>query len=250
MRPLGVLLVLSAASWSADLKKIERRVAKAPRYSAATQYHALLVLGDDASYRVWLVIDGDTLYVDRNGDGDLNGAGERIQGLRSSVKPGLIRETRTWKVASLGKAGRYTNVEVNFRVVNPKYEFDPKWPQIEFLRARMKAIRSGTHPNWTKVELKIGGKRRQFCSIRFTTVASTAPIVHMDGPLTLGIVCSLMDFQFGLGSQLKVAVGTPGLGTGTFSYMRYDELPKEARPFAIVTFPGLSPKRYDIKGKC
>ena len=78
-RPLAVLLVLSAASWSADLSKIERRIANAPRYTAATQYHALLVLGDDASYRAWLVVDGDTLYVDKNGDGDLRDPGERIQ---------------------------------------------------------------------------------------------------------------------------------------------------------------------------
>ena len=79
IRPLAVLLMLSAASWSADLSKIDRSIAKAPRYSAATQYYALLVLGDDANYRVWFVLDGNTLYLDKNGDGDLRGSGERIK---------------------------------------------------------------------------------------------------------------------------------------------------------------------------
>ncbi len=114
----------------------------------------------------------------------------------------------------------------------------------------MKAVRGGTHPNQTRIELKIGGKRRQFCLVRFATTASEAPIAHMDGPLTLGIVSALMEFQFGFGQPLSIAVGTPDFGTAAFSYVSYDELPEEARPFAIVTFPGLKPRRYDLKGKC
>src|SRR5262249_35481831 len=44
---------------------------KSPRY-------ALLVFGPEARDRVWLVHDGDTLYVDRNGNGDLTEFGEKV----------------------------------------------------------------------------------------------------------------------------------------------------------------------------
>src|SRR6476620_8755032 len=40
--------------------------------------YCLLVFGADASTRVWLVQDGDVLYVDRNHNGDLTKADERI----------------------------------------------------------------------------------------------------------------------------------------------------------------------------
>ena len=251
MRSLAVLLVLSAASWSADLSKIDRRIAKVPRYSAATQYYGLLVLGDDAKYRVWFVVDGDTLYLDKNGDGDLRDPRERIPlNRKSRVKSGFNRQTRTWNVARLDKAGRYTHVTVNLSTVNREFKPDSRRRNINLLKARMKAVRAGTHPNQTRIEVTIGVKRRQFCLVRFATRASDAPIAHMDGPLTLGIISPLMDFQFGLGQPLSVGVGTPGLGTGAFSFVRYDELPAEARPFAIVTFPGLKPKRYDLKDKC
>src|SRR5262249_4307689 len=40
--------------------------------------YCLLVFGPEAKTRVWLVLDGDVLYVDRNGNGDLTEAGERM----------------------------------------------------------------------------------------------------------------------------------------------------------------------------
>jgi hypothetical protein len=56
----------------------ERKVAKEPVYKSNPKY-CLLVFGPEAKTRVWLVQDGDTLYVDRNGNGDLTEAGEKVQ---------------------------------------------------------------------------------------------------------------------------------------------------------------------------
>src|SRR5262249_8147594 len=61
----------------ADLTKIERTIAKEPAYKSKPKY-CLLVFGPEAKTRVWLVLDGDTLYVDRNGNGDLTETGERF----------------------------------------------------------------------------------------------------------------------------------------------------------------------------
>src|ERR1700758_1437391 len=60
-----------------DLLKIERKIVKEPVYRARPKY-CLLVFGPEAKTRVWLVQDGDTLYVDRNGNGDLTEDGERV----------------------------------------------------------------------------------------------------------------------------------------------------------------------------
>jgi hypothetical protein len=43
------------------------------------------VFGPEGKDRVWLVLDGDTLYVDRNGNGDLTEYGEKIT---ATKKPG------------------------------------------------------------------------------------------------------------------------------------------------------------------
>ena len=51
---------------------------KEPKYQHEPKY-ALLAFGPQRAHRVWLVLDGATLYVDRNGNGDLTEPGERLQ---------------------------------------------------------------------------------------------------------------------------------------------------------------------------
>ena len=211
----------------------------------------MLVLGDRASYRVWFVVDGDALFVDRNGNGDLTDPGERVALERKSRRRrGFVLETRTWKLPVLDKAGRYTGVVVRHSLLNRDHEYKRTSRQIALLRERMKAVREGTHPNQTRLELRIAGKRSQFCVVRFTTKPADAPIAHMDGPLTLGIVSPLMEYRLGLDTNLAVGVGTTGLGAGAFSFLTYDTFPKDARPFAVVTIPGRGPKRLELKEKC
>jgi hypothetical protein len=83
MRMLSLISTLvvvgntAATAWDADLTKIDRTIAKEPAYESKPQY-CLLVFGPEAKTRVWLVRDGDVLYVDRNGNGDLTEDGERV----------------------------------------------------------------------------------------------------------------------------------------------------------------------------
>ena len=53
--------------------------AKEPKYVAASQEYCLLAFGPKAETRVWLVRDGDVLYVDRNGNRDLTEPGEAVR---------------------------------------------------------------------------------------------------------------------------------------------------------------------------
>src|SRR5438874_13701629 len=65
-----------AEAAAADLTKVERAIRKEPEYKTKAPRYCLLVFGPKADYRVWLVLDGDTLHVDRNVNGDLTEAGE------------------------------------------------------------------------------------------------------------------------------------------------------------------------------
>jgi hypothetical protein len=69
--------VLSPQVRAVDLSKIERVITKEPVYAGQPLY-ALMVFGPEAAIRVWLVVDGETVYLDRNGNGDLTEADERV----------------------------------------------------------------------------------------------------------------------------------------------------------------------------
>ncbi len=83
---LGVIISLGAthagelhAGERVDLTKVDRAIAKEPKYQDQPRY-ALLVFGPKADRRAWLVMDGeDVLYIDRNGNGDLTEEGERAK---------------------------------------------------------------------------------------------------------------------------------------------------------------------------
>ncbi len=51
---------------------------KEPQYQNEPRY-ALFVFGAKRQPRIWLVLDGTTLYVDRNGNGDLTEPDERLE---------------------------------------------------------------------------------------------------------------------------------------------------------------------------
>jgi hypothetical protein len=72
------------ASRTNALERIERRIAKEPRYESTPRY-VLLAFGPEAKQLVWLVEDGRQLYIDRNGNGDLTDDGP-------PVTPGEVRE--------------------------------------------------------------------------------------------------------------------------------------------------------------
>jgi hypothetical protein len=59
--------LLPAAAHGIDLATIERKIDKLPQLTSAQPIYCLLVFGPEAMTRVWLVRDGDVLYVDRNG---------------------------------------------------------------------------------------------------------------------------------------------------------------------------------------
>jgi RNA polymerase sigma factor (sigma-70 family) len=64
--------VVSDEGWNLTPPVKEPQYQKEPRY-------ALVVFGEKREQRVWMVLDGTTLYVDKNGNGDLTEPDERLE---------------------------------------------------------------------------------------------------------------------------------------------------------------------------
>src|SRR5262249_50418082 len=112
---LVTLLLAVGTCVAADLAKVARSLAREPAYQAKPKY-CLVVYGPEAKTRVWLVLDGDVLYADRNGDGDLTGKDERI--LKTSAYDVSIAEREGGDAFSLrleDKPGR-EGEETSYRI--------------------------------------------------------------------------------------------------------------------------------------
>src|SRR5688572_15507104 len=75
---IGLLIALPPALGQ-DLAAIKREIGREPAYHSKSVRYCLLVFGHDAAVRVWLVQDGGILYVDRNANGDLTEADEKVK---------------------------------------------------------------------------------------------------------------------------------------------------------------------------
>jgi hypothetical protein len=189
-------------------------------------------------------MEGDALYVDRDGDGDLTGPGERVALHKTypSEAPSLYAEQRVFLAGDLTAGGRrYTSLDVTHCVPNPAFvpvATDDR--QCKELLDR--------HPGVAVVivAVKVGGRVRQVAAPAFGTSPKDAPVVHFGGPLTVGFhpkwFYGWPVFSRGkAGSTLTVVVGTPGVGEGSFALLSYDDVPKDAHPVAEIAFPGKTP---------
>jgi hypothetical protein len=242
-----------------DLAKIDRSLRKEPAYKNAPKY-CLLVFGPKADFRVWLVQDGDVLYVDRNGNGDLTEPGEQVK-----VKnPGAT--FRQFEAGSVSD-GKLTHSELmvsQFRTNERSILDTREWKRVN-------AQKDGPW-TWTihiQAERPAGDERKlprrigyvangdQDGQLLFADRPSEAPIVHLNGPWTLGLQDYRGRLTAGQKSELQIGVGTPGVGPGTFAFVLYrDTIPETAWPRADIVFPtrrtgGEPIKRpYTLKERC
>ena len=174
------LAVSSAPATAIDLTKIDRTITKEPAYKAKPKY-CLLVFGPEAKFRVWLVIDGDTLYVDRNGNGDLTEPGDKV----------------VWKV--VGKT-------MDLGSINGP----DGMPGSKLLLRKFPASVSLIVSDQAKQRYYVGDPDSD--PLVFGDRPADAPVVHVGGPLTF-------DLSHYDRLCLRVRVGTSGLGIGTFAAM-------------------------------
>jgi hypothetical protein len=163
LRLLPALLFCSASVMAADLSKIDRIIAKEPKYQSKPKY-CLLVFGLDAKTKVWLVLDGDVLYVDRNGNGD------------------LIAED---KKVSRGKA--HGQVPGNF-ACGDIVQSDGKTLCTGL------TVSGSAEEGDMSVAINLDGKHGQSAAVdangylQFADSPDRAPVIHFNGPRTMSVI--------------------------------------------------------------
>lgn len=235
LHPPLMLLLLPVAVQATDLSKVDRTIRKEPAYKAKPQY-CLLVVGPKAQDRVWLVQDGPTLFVDRNGNGDLTEKGERFE-----AKSGSSNFTEYPPVELDLKGGKY---------------------RLEFVDCTLSSEAGAQH--LPRITLTCSDKKAygawgdETGPLTLAGSAKEAPVLHFGGPLQMGFEVQHPLVKKGADAyELSVGVGTQGLGTGSFVHLKYwnDAVPEKSQPSAVLEFPsgpGKPPVRVEtvLKERC
>ncbi len=259
---LAALLLSNATASAADLKQIKRAIQREPAYEAKPKY-CLLVFGPDAKSHIWLVQDGNRLFVYRNGNGDLTEGNEKVV-LERGVDANA--DFRSFKAGDIKdgplthKALSVTQYRVSAEQVGNDKEFQ-----------RISAQGSDPWTWWIRIDAeRTAGtddalpKRVMYVAngdglgyLVFSDRLEDAPIVHFNGPWTLGLQDIKQHLEVGEKTMLQIGVGTPGVGAGTFSFVLYPGLiPNDAYPVAEVTYPSNGTEktegstRFTLKKRC
>ncbi|HKA07585.1 MAG TPA: hypothetical protein VKD71_10030, partial [Gemmataceae bacterium] len=259
---------------------VDRRIGKEPKYQSKTPRYCLPMFGPQRKHRVWLVLDGDTLYVDKNGNGDLTEKGKRIKipAFNLSDYPAWVWE-RKIEVGNLSVGGlSHTGLVVSQwqyrrKAVLPndnipsaltpqewQEHIDRVWRQVPDgvvagvsldLDTRCYGLFRDTKGQRVKVSARIDRNG----VLAFADRPQHAPVVYFGGPLTL-------DLRPGeklrrgeepaetlTGTETAFWLGTPGLGPGTFALMAHDLVPREVHPIAEIRFPARKPGQKEVTRK-
>ena len=252
-------LVFSPAVFAADLAKIERKIGKEPVYHSQPKY-CLLVLGADAKMRVWLVEDGDTLYVDRNGNGDLTEPGEKIAAEKRKDR-GPVDHNYVFAAGELREGGkRHLNLSIavsdlNRALPEAKAVLE-RDPQARDYRIGLEVEMPGRHGLGAGGRLVQGAGTDINGLLQFADRPQDAPIIHFGGPWTMGLYRPT-NLWLDRANTLDLIFGTPGLGPGSFAYVGYEGVvPDNVFPHAEITFPAGKPNgpsvraNYDLTDRC
>src|SRR5262249_28819877 len=263
----AVVAGASAAS-AADLTKVPRSIAKEPAYATKSPRYLLLAFGPDAADRVWLVLDGDTLYADRNGNGDLTEPSEAIPTKKREGGDPEI-DGRAFDVGDISAGGQtHKGLVVGTMPLARLSEDIRNLPHArELLRADSK-VQVATvslevhHPKLKgpgvegRVPMLIG-PLDMGGMLTFAASAKDAPLVHPDGPIQVNFYGGTPSLQVGRETDLVLAVGSPGLGKGTFAMLRYDQtIPASAGATVKIDYPAAKAsdprvkEHYELKERC
>jgi hypothetical protein len=216
------VILLAGAAHAIDLSRIEKTIGKEPTYKGKPGY-ALLVFGPEAKTRIWLVQDGEKLFVDRNADGDLTDPAEAIEPSKVRVANISYRD----KEYVIGSLGPHTDFKIT------AYSEDAR--------------------QWNYVlKLKVDGKLQQFAGWKpiFKETPDKAPILHFGGPLS---VQPLRFHEFSLKEkkpELHLRFLTPGVGEFSTVSLGYEAVPKEIEPVALIEWPGSKSETAKLLSRC
>jgi hypothetical protein len=216
-----------------DLSKVDRTLVE-PSYNGQPSY-CLLVFGPQADSRVWLVLDDDTLYVDREGTGDLSKPGRSVTPHRENrheLDTGLYRE---WEY-DLG-------------------DLSPAGGKDRHTAGKLLFYQEGDKPPGQVLSLRYQGMLPQYAGWKplFGKSREVAPILHFGGPL---VVRPLRGGQIARGQaeqEIHFCLTTPGHGPHSDTYVAYEAAPAGQRPVVEVTWPPTERnrvERFRLRERC
>ncbi len=239
----AVLTIAFAGDWNA----IGRTIRKQLGYKGKPKY-ALLVFGKEAKTRVWMVEDRETLYLDRNGDGDLTAEDERFT-LALSGKNNEYSSLSNCNIEVVG-ADKKTRYVITSMSIRPQGDGEKADAERHLM---------------ANVEIKGQDvSYRQYCDAKLADDPDKAPIVHFHGPLSIGprtvnwkLTPELSRLSIGdPPGDIFAVVGTMDAEHGCWVVVRSDNLPKDLHPVVEIEYPlnkgGETPvkKRYRLEERC
>ena len=261
-RAILFTILLAAPAAAADLSRIDRTIKKEPAYTATPRY-GLLVFGPEAKDRVWLVHDGDALYVDRNGNSDLTEPGEKV----AAEKEGSTKQGSNFAAGDLTVGGKVHKGLAVSLIPLKLLSGNPSLTAVAAIRDALKAdpdavaVRVSMDVESSRLKGPgIGGRTSWIAGffdpagvLTFAAKPADAPVVHFDGPLQVTFYGETPTVRLGRDNDLVLVVGTPGVGGGTIAMLAYeDTIPKDARPKVEVHWPGDPPvkEHFELKERC
>jgi hypothetical protein len=218
----------TAVAGAADLSGLDRTLKKEPVYTGKPGY-CLAVFGPKAEQRVWLILDGDRLYVDRNGNGDLTEPGERVE-----RQKGRRREPFTPFVIDTMTAGGPECRDLSVVVPDDR-------TSGAFMSVALDGGRTLEYAGYGE-----GG-------LHFAESAAAAPVVHFGGPLTMRF-SRPAELSPGVDRELYVELGRHGHGKGAWVSLSYGKVPDDLHPVAEIALPGpdgaVRRSRVVLKQRC
>ncbi len=264
-RSLVLALILSvypcAALLAIDLAKIDRPAIKLPELRSGAAQYCLLVFGPDAAKRVWLVRDGDLLYVDRNGNGDLTEPGERVAADPKISKPkDGVYSFRAGVIPD--GTSQHKDLDVNWFNIDHMKDSDP---EIMERLTRDPAFRgcwisldvAMADHHGTGIEGRVSHAAMLLDHrglLEFAPRIEDAPVLHFGGPWEVTMSGKEI-WRAGGSKDVYLVVGTPGVGPGTTVCIAYEKvIPAGLKPKLDVTFSStgesLMTKTYELKRRC
>jgi hypothetical protein len=247
MRILAAVAVMAftaslASAAEVDLSKIPRSINKEPAYKAKDPKYALAVFGPEAKTRVWLVLDKskpdaknyDVLYADLNANGDLTEANERF-----APDDGDAAESKLFKLPDfVDPLTKEKHTDVTLHATESR--------SINILSLRW----NGKH--------KLGGgypvdPDKGYMS--FGPTPQEAPILWFNGggPFRFQRWINAKS-RIGEETDIRLFLGTPGLGRNTFCAFQEHVLPAEEGVSATLIYQDKNGKEQraicELKERC
>jgi hypothetical protein len=236
-------VALSGRAAAVDLTTIDRSIRKEPAYQSKAPQYCLLVFGPQAKVRVWVVLDGDTLYLDRNGNGDLTDPGERLAPRFALHRPENRPDAEVLRTFDQSRPGSSPNETDGRPILSckpevfwfhvfqlvPREDF-PDQDQVKYWRE---------NPFYVALSTRTG--YMQSARVAFAARPQDAPILHFDGPLRLALDDKFgpQELRRGESSELYVRLITPGLNATVTT--DHGDISETAHPVAEVELPSGRP---------